>query len=126
MWQFFGLKYGLDSRSDSLDILMEKASHVCTMNKEDFDAYTIRISGHADPYSYNLCAAAGYVHALLSVGYGLDTKDTPIRVVQKINGNDASWQYGAMIYEINRLGWSYGGPSGTDASQGTIMALSSF
>ena len=106
-WMFFGLEFGADKRSDDLDALQSKAATICSMDKIQFEAYAMKTLGNMDSKSYNFCTSAGYIHALLSVGYGFPTKNTPIRVVNKIDGNDVEWTYGAMLYEINRLGWTY-------------------
>ena len=131
VWKFFELKTGADARSDDLNALKAKAKAVCSMSNDEFENYVKKVNGgKIGSRSYNYCAGAGYIHALLSVGYGLDTENTPIRVTKDINGLDAGWQFGAMLYEINRLNWSYNGPSGSEPAtvpnplQGALTAVS--
>ena len=131
VWNFFELKTGADARSDDLNALKAKAKAVCSMSNDEYENYVKKVSGgKIGSRSYNYCAGAGYIHALLSVGYGLDTENTPIRVTKDINGLDAGWQFGAMLYEINRLNWSYNGPSGSEPAtvpnplQGALTAVS--
>ena len=110
-WKFFELETGSDRRSSDLNALISKASKVCTMSKEEFDAYCIKVHGKVQPaFDYTMCTTAAYIHELLHVGYDLPTGNTPIRVAKKVNGADPGWAFGAMLYEINRLKWSYSKP----------------
>ena len=69
------------------------------------------------PYLYDpqylptLCFGAAYSTALLNDGYGMPMDDTPVDVVDQIKGTSVEWAYGRMIFEANKLAWTYDGPN---------------
>ena len=109
-WGFFKLTTGMKEPSSDLNALVAAAESFCNLDAIGQAAYNNSLPHpqHA-PFVYDYCFGAAYSHALLHTGYGLPLKDTPLQVVKTINGNDVGWAYGAMLWEINRLGWSYDG-----------------
>ena len=115
-WNFFQLKTGAGSESSDVTALLAAAESFCTKDAAGQAAYNNSLPHpQKAPFCYDYCFGAAYSKALLVDGYGLDATKTPIQVVNSItvdgHENDLGWAYGAMLYEINRLGWSYDAPN---------------
>ena len=122
-WNFFQLDTGLAQLSSDLETLEKNASLYCAQDAAGQAAYNNSLKHpQAAPFCYDYCFSAAYSYALMHTGYGLPVQNTPIKVVNDINGNDLGWAYGAMLYEINRLGWSYSPPS-NDYSATILIVL---
>ena len=50
------------------------------------------------------CFNAAFTYHLLSKGYGLPTKQTPIEIYYEIGGTKVQWALGLMLVEANKLG----------------------
>ncbi len=124
-WNFFKLDTGLAQLSGDLETLEKNAALYCAQDAAGQAAYNNSLKHpQAAPFCYDYCFSAAYSYALMHTGYGLPVQNTPIKVVNDINGNDLGWAYGAMLYEINRLGWSYSPPSSdVDYSAPFFIAL---
>jgi hypothetical protein len=122
-WNFFQLDTGLAQLSSDLETLEKNAALYCAQDAAGQAAYNNSLKHpQAAPFCYDYCFSAAYSYALMHTGYGLPVQNTPIKVVNDINGNDLGWAYGAMLYEINRLGWSYSPPS-NDYSTTILIVL---
>ena len=127
-WDFFQLKTGTGSKSSDVTALLAAAESFCTKDAAGQAAYNNSLPDpQPAPYCYDYCFGAAYSKALLVDGYGLDATKTPIEVVDKImvdgQKNDVTWAYGAMLYEINRLGWTYDAPTATPFSTPFYVSL---
>ena len=116
-WSFFQLTTGMEEPSSDLNALVAAAESFCNKDAQGQAAYNNSLARpESAPYCYTYCFGAAYAHALLHTGYGMEESNTPIQVVQTISGNDLGWAYGAMLWEVNRLGWSYNGSNASNDS----------
>ena len=110
-WSYFQLSTGAGKLSSSVASLAAAAEIYCNLDAEGQAAYNNSLSHPSPaPFCYNFCFGAAYSQALLVEGYQLPEKNTKVEVVSNINGNDVGWAYGSMLYQINKLGWSYEPP----------------
>ena len=84
-----------------------RASTICSYNMSELVEYN---SGLPEPqefeYLSGYCFSAMYALELLSTGYGFPETDTPITVVEDVNGTEVSWALGSIIYQANALSWT--------------------
>jgi len=111
-WSYLGLSTGKHT-SDLFD-LKRRASHFCNLSyeeqkmhydqrrKEDPNGIWVRLDKQG-----NQCFNAAYSYHLLSTGYGLPVKGTPVEVRDVIWGTTVQWALGMMMVEANKLGWDY-------------------
>ncbi|KAK3245157.1 hypothetical protein CYMTET_45258, partial [Cymbomonas tetramitiformis] len=114
-WQFFGME---DMAQADLQALDTAASTVCSKDIVALKKYNANLT-HPQQTNYldTFCFSANYITALLSIGYGMDRVNTPLQVVSTINGSSVSYAYGAMLYEVNQLPWSYDSHSKVSSSE---------
>lgn len=104
-WQFFEMDQEVQA---DLQALNSKTHTVCSKNLADLTAYNANLTHpqNAD-YLDTFCFSANYITALLEIGYGMERVNTPLKVVSEINGSSVSYAFGAMLYEVNQLPWTY-------------------
>lgn len=79
-------------------------------DNDDWEAVKAKNPDTPEKYLYYYCANAGYYYSLLKFGYEYEGD---VHYVETINGTDAGWPLGAMIYEAELLQLSFQ-PSGPD------------
>jgi len=106
-WDYLGLNIG--PNTDDLDALNVRAQRVCNLNNEQqMGRYQKFMERKPDlrktkkPYAQ--CFNAAFTYHLLSMGYGLPTKKTPIEIYYEIGGTKVQWALGLMLVEANKLG----------------------
>ncbi|KAL7466936.1 hypothetical protein ACHAXS_007207 [Conticribra weissflogii] len=111
-WSYLGLSTGKHA-SDLYD-LNRRAGRFCNLSyeeqrrlydrrrKNDPNGIWVRLDEQG-----NQCFNAAYSYHLLSTGYGLPVKGTPVEVRDAIRGTTVQWALGMMMVEANKLGWDY-------------------
>ena len=106
-WDYLGLNIGPET--DDLDALNVRAQRVCNLNSEQqMGRYQKFMQRKPDlrktkkPFAQ--CFNAAFTYHLLSMGYGLPTKQTPIEIYYEIGGTKVQWALGLMLVEANKLG----------------------
>ena len=107
VWDFLGLKTGAET--DDLETLKERAEQICnnfdyTHQKLQYDQQMKdKPPGRKTNKPYAQCFNAAFPYHLLSTGYKMPVKDTPIEVYYDINGSKVDWSLGMMLVEANKL-----------------------
>lgn len=106
-WQYLRLETG--ERTSDLDKLNANGATVCARDyQKQKETAPPGTYPPALPYQ---CFIAAYSYQLLSYGYGMPTKDTPVQMYDKIDGSSVEWSFGMMLTEANKLNWNYVAPN---------------
>ena len=70
-------------------------------------------------YLSGYCFSAMYALELLTAGYGFPEEDSPITVVDDVNGTEVTWALGSIVYHANALGWELLPPAAAAATTTT-------
>lgn len=116
-WDYLNLQIGEDT--DDLEALNTSASRVCDMTHEEQMTRHHKLSmennrdrDRTSPATWKTdkphaqCFNAAFTYHLLSRGYGLPIKRTPIEIYHDINGTKVQWALGLMLVEANKGGGS--------------------
>ena len=120
-WEFIGAPATAD-----IATVRARASTICSYNMSELVEYN---SGLPEPqefeYLSGYCFSAMYALELLSTGYGFPETDTPITVVEDVNGTEVSWALGSIIYQANALSWTLEPPDddGGASQDSCVMSL---
>ncbi|KAL3784354.1 hypothetical protein HJC23_004117 [Cyclotella cryptica] len=104
-WDFLGLRIGSDT--EDLGTMAKRAKQVCSFSyKEQLEYYENVVKETSmDRRTKNIhaqCFNAAYAYHLLSTGFGLPLKNTPIEIHSDINGTRVQWALGMMLVERNK------------------------
>jgi len=105
-YDYLGLNIGPET--DDLNTLNSRAGRVCNLDmKQQLVLYEKRMETELDkdrrttrPWAQ--CFNAAFSYHLLSKGYSMPTKDTPIEIYHDIDGTKVQWALGFMLVEANR------------------------
>jgi len=95
LWDFLGLPFeGTDP-----DALGDAVRALCHLSWSQVQA---KYPGVPSSYLSQYCATGGFVHALLTTGYGLPGASTQVRVADPSGaGADYGWTLGSIYFDAN-------------------------
>mmetsp|Transcript_18817 Transcript_18817/g.43179 ORF Transcript_18817/g.43179 Transcript_18817/m.43179 type:complete len:485 (+) Transcript_18817:31-1485(+) len=106
-WRYLRLETG--KLTSDLDELKANGAIVCAMDYEE--QKETAPPDTFPPFLPYQCFVAAYSYQLLSYGYGMPTKDTPVQIYETIDGSSVEWSFGMMLFEANKLSWNYVAPN---------------
>jgi apyrase len=100
-WAFLGAS----ATADLADV-RARAEAICAMDLFELAEYNAQLPDPApSAYLSGYCFSAMYALELLTAGYGFPEEDSPITVVDDVNGTEVTWALGSIVYHANALGW---------------------
>ena len=99
-WDFLNV-----SASADLSTVQTAAEAICAMDMTELTEFNAkRAEPEASSMLSGYCFTACYALGLLRT-YGFPDSGTPLTVVADVNGTEATWAYGSILYHANKLEW---------------------